>query len=173
MSEHRRADADAEIAEYLRRNPELEVKDDGRNHAAPYRPIEVRDMHPTRNVPTEHDEQVALFAWAAANEAQHPELAMLHATPNGGYRPMTTAVALKAEGVRAGYPDISLDVARGRWHGLRIELKRANRRNHATPEQQDWLQRLRHYGYMAVVCYGADDAQQAIENYLQLEATHE
>ena len=84
--------------------------------------------------PTEHEEQVALFQWAAANEAQYPSLAMLAAIPNGGYRPMTTAAMLKAEGVKAGYPDILLDVARGPYHGLRIELKRADRSNHATKE---------------------------------------
>jgi hypothetical protein len=120
-------------------------------------------------VPLEHDEQVALFAWAAEMEAAHPELAMLHATPNGGYRPMATAAKLKAEGVKAGYPDISLDVARGRWHGLRIELKRADKRNHASEAQQAWIARLRHFGYMATVCYGCAEAQQIIMAYLGQE----
>ena len=118
-------------------------------------------------VPLEHDEQAALFRWAEANEGAHPELAMLHATPNGGYRPVHTAVMLKAEGVKAGYPDISLDVPRGRFHGLRIELKRADHSNGPTPEQQEWIARLHHYGYCAVVCYGAADAQQCIMAYLQ------
>jgi hypothetical protein len=117
----------------------------------------------------EHDEQVALFQWADAAQAQHPELAMLHATPNGGYRPMVTAVRLKAEGVRKGYPDISLDVARGRWHGLRIELKRADHSNGPTAEQREWIARLRYYGYSAVVAYGAAEAQQVIMAYLAQE----
>lgn len=129
--------------------------------------------------PTEHDEQVALFAWAAENEAAHPELAMLHATPNGAKVPYTRdskgrtfspqRVALVAEGLRAGYPDVSLDVARGRFHGLRIELKRADRRNHATPEQEEWIARLRHYGYCACVCYGAGEAINCIMGYLVQE----
>ena len=118
-------------------------------------------------VPLEHDEQAALFRWAEANEGAHPELAMLHATPNGGYRPVHTAVMLKAEGVKAGYPDISLDVPRGRFHGLRIELKRAGGVGRVSAEQQEWIDRLRYYGYCAVVCYGAAEAQQCIMAYLQ------
>ena len=117
-------------------------------------------------VPTEHEEQVALFQWAEANEAQYPSLAMLAAIPNGGYRPMTTAAMLKAEGVKAGYPDIVLDVARGPYHGLRIELKRADRSNHATDAQREWLARLNFQDYLAVVCYGADEAIKVITDYL-------
>ena len=116
--------------------------------------------------PTEHEEQVALFQWAEANEAQYPSLAMLAAIPNGGYRPMTTAAMLKAEGVKAGYPDIVLDVARGPYHGLRIELKRADRSNHATDAQREWLARLNFQDYLAVVCYGADEAIKVITDYL-------
>ena len=35
---------------------------------------------------SEHDEQVALFEWAALREAEIPELALLFAIPNGGLR---------------------------------------------------------------------------------------
>lgn len=122
------------------------------------------------STPTEHDEQAALFAWAAANEVQHPELCMLHATPNGGYRPMATAAKLKAEGVKAGYPDISLDVARGRWHGLRVELKRADHSTRPSEAQLMWMERLRYYGYSTAICYGAQEAQQCIMAYLSLDA---
>ena len=166
-----------EYAQLLRDNPEIVVTDDGsgRRHGPALTPrlTEVRDPHPTRPAPTptEHDEQVALFAWVAANEAQQPALAMLAAVPNGGYRPMTTAAMLKAEGVQAGYPDILLDVARGRFHGLRIELKRADHSNHATPAQQDWIARLRSHGYMAVVCYGCDEAVAVITAYLGMEGS--
>ena len=118
--------------------------------------------------PSEHDEQCALFAWAAANEARWPELAMLVAIPNGGYRPMATAARLKAEGVKAGYPDILLDVARGPWHGLRIEMKR--RPNKPTPAQEEWITRLGAYGYLAVVTYSAQEATSVIISYLAHDA---
>lgn len=117
-------------------------------------------------VPTEHEEQVALFQWAEMAQAEHPELALLFAVPNGGYRPMTTAAQLRDEGVRSGVPDCCLPVARGRWHGLWLELKRVNRTNHPTPAQVEWIERLRTYGHMVVVAYGAQEAIDAITTYL-------
>jgi hypothetical protein len=120
------------------------------------------------DAPTEHDEQVALFRWAAENEAAHPELRMLHATPNGGYRPIVTAVKMQQEGQKRGYPDISLDVARGKFHGLRIELKR-RKGARISAEQEEWIARLRHYGYCACVCYGAGEAINCIMGYLAQE----
>ena len=133
-------------------------------------------------VPLEHDEQAALFTWAESNEAAHPELRNLFAIPNGAKVPYTRdskgrafspqRVELVAEGLRRGVPDIMLAVMRrgndGRtWGGLFVEMKRADHSNHATPEQQEWIARLRANGYMAVVAYGATEAQQCIMAYLQ------
>ena len=153
-----------ELTKILRNNPDIVLIDDG----APSRPAPIAAKLPT---PTEHDEQVALFAWADANLSKHPELALLHATPNGGMRHIAVAAKLKAEGLRAGYPDISLPVARGRWHSLHIELKRADRSNRPTPEQLLWIERLREYQNCAVVCYGAQDAINTIMSYLAQENT--
>ncbi len=161
--------SEREYQEMLKRNEQLRVADDGRPSqppAAAYRLTQAKP--PTAPAPTEHEEQCALFEWAAANEGRWPQLANMAAIPNGGYRPMTTAAMLKAEGVKAGYPDIVLDAPSGRWHGLRIELKRADRSNHTTPEQDAWIVRLRAADYMAVVCYGADEAIAVITNYLSL-----
>ncbi len=124
--------------------------------------------------PSEHDEQCALFAWAAAMEGAHPELACMFAVPNGGARHPAVAAQLKAEGVRDGAPDIFLPVMRrgvdGRtWGGLFVELKRADHSNGPTPEQRVWIERLRSYGYRALVCYGADEAIAAILAYLTQE----
>ena len=121
------------------------------------------------SAPLEHDEQVELFEWADAAQGEHPELCMLFAIPNGGARHPAVAAQLKAEGVKAGVPDIMLAVARGRWHGLFVELKRADRSNHATSAQRAWMEMLRRYGYSAVVCYGATDAINAIMGYLTQE----
>ena len=42
----------------------------------------------TRNtpIPTEAQEQTALFQWAKMQSGKYPELALLHAIPNGGSR---------------------------------------------------------------------------------------
>ena len=120
-------------------------------------------------VPTEHEEQVALFQWTEANEGAVPELALLFAVPNGGYRPMATAAMLREEGVKAGVPDVFLPCRRQRYGGLAIELKRSDHSNHATPAQQEWIERLRAHGYKAVVCYGAQEAIDTIKAYLGIE----
>mgnify|MGYP000943579219 FL=1 len=125
--------------------------------------------------PHEHDEQAALFAWAAANEGRYPELALLFAIPNGGHRHPAVAAQLKAEGVRPGVPDVFLPAVRpgpdGRvWGGLFVEMKRADHSNGPTSEQRLWLERLRNAGYMAAVAYGAAEAIAVIENYLRGDA---
>jgi hypothetical protein len=171
MSKRRRSDADAAIADLLRRNPELPAinphlaqpaPQPHAGHAPAYQLTEA--AHPA---PTEHEEQVALFAWAAAQEEFFPELALLFAIPNGGYRPMATAAMLRAEGVKAGVPDCCLPVARGRFHSLWIEMKR--KPNKPTETQELWIARLRAAGCMAVVCYSADEAIRVIGHYLFLD----
>lgn len=119
---------------------------------------------------SEHAEQVALFAWAALATKQRPELAMLVAIPNGGSRgdnAKSRAIrgnALKAEGVKKGYPDLALNVPRGGYGALFIELKTQTGR--ASPEQKDWLERLNACGNYATVCKGWLAAKQTIENFL-------
>ena len=120
----------------------------------------------TTKPPSEHEEQKALFDWARLAQGVFPELRMMAAVPNGGLRTKAVAGKLKAEGVKAGYPDIVLDVARGGYHGMRIEMKSATGRT--SPEQKSWLADLVREGYHAVVCHGFEEAQAAIVKYLQL-----
>ena len=164
----RASSAAAELAAYLRNSPDVGIGDIGGLNV---------DATLTANAgalggsaPLEHDEQVELFAWAEYAQTEHPELCMLFAIPNGGARHPAVAAQLKAEGVKAGVPDIMLAVARGRWHGLFVELKRADRSNHATSAQRAWMEMLRRYGYSAVIAYGAQEARQAIMAYLTQEA---
>ena len=56
----------------------------------------------------EHTEQVAVINWAKLNEGKYPQLRNLFAIPNGGHRHIGTAKKLKAEGVKAGVPDLCL-----------------------------------------------------------------
>lgn len=120
-----------------------------------------------RKAPTEHAEQVALFSALESHAAAHPELRLAFAIPNGGFRHKRTAAMLQREGVKAGVPDIMLPVARGGYHGLFVELKRANRRNHATDNQRQWLDNLAAQGYATAVCYGADEALGVFLRYVE------
>ena len=182
MSKHRKASASAAITELFQRNPDLAAENprlhpaaiDGQKMAQAIASMAPALQSAFQRAPTEHEEQVALFQWADAHEAQYPSLSMLAAIPNGGYRPMTTAAMLKAEGVKAGYPDCFLAVPRpgvnGKgYHGLFLELKRSDHSNHATPLQKEWIDRLRQWGYQAVICYGAQEAIYVIKTYLGIE----
>ena len=113
---------------------------------------------------SEHTEQAALIEWATMNLGQYPELVMLYAIPNGGKRHIKTAAKLKAEGVKAGVWDLSLDVARDHWHGLKIEMKWD--RNDLTYEQSLWAARYQAYGYQTVVAWQWTRAAAAILDYL-------
>jgi hypothetical protein len=98
---------------------------------------------------SEHAEQMGLFEWAAYAAVHWPELALLHAIPNGGDRHPTVAARLKAAGVKPGVPDICLPVPRGDWHGLYIELK--TRRGRVSAAQREWLTALARQGYRTAV----------------------
>ena len=115
--------------------------------------------------PTESQEQIALFEWAALHTRRYPELDLLYHIPNGGHRHKTTAIRLKREGVKAGVPDLCLPVPRGVYHGLYIELKAG--RNSTTDNQNRWLQALAENGYCTAICHGWEAASQAIINYLR------
>lgn len=104
------------------------------------------------------------MAWASLATKQRPELDMLVAIPNGGARHIAVARKLKAEGVKRGYPDLVLNVARGGYYGLFIELKTLTGRT--SPEQKYWIERLNAAGNYAAVCKGWIAAQDLIQNYL-------
>jgi hypothetical protein len=120
-------------------------------------------------VATEHQEQSLLFQWAAVAVTRYPELRWLAAVPNGGHRAISVAKRLKAEGVKPGYPDVLLDVARGGYHGLRVELKRT-KGGAVSGEQRDWHNWLWEQGYCISVCKGWEEARDVIVKYLTLES---
>ncbi|RQV98735.1 VRR-NUC domain-containing protein, partial [bacterium] len=88
----------------------------------------------------EHLEQAALFQWTSMNEERIPELKNLFAIPNGGHRHKAVAAKMKAEGVKAGVPDILLACPCDGFHGLFIEMKAG--KNRTTKNQNEWIQRL-------------------------------
>jgi hypothetical protein len=108
-------------------------------------------------IPTEHEEQAAVIAWAD----NHPEAWVLYANVNGQYRPGQRP----EPGLRTGIPDLFLPLARGGANGLYIELKRT-KGGVVSEAQNFWIETLLNRGYWAVVCYGADEAIEAIIEYL-------
>ena len=122
--------------------------------------------------PSESVEQQCLFRWAALQRGKYPELDMLYHIPNGGKRGKAEAIRFKAEGVKAGVPDICLPVARGEWHGLYIELKRREG-GRVSAEQTQWLEALMREGYCTAICRGWEEAQRMIMRYLRGEMRRE
>lgn len=112
----------------------------------------------------EHQEQAALFTWAALNESRLSELRLLFAVPNGGDRHPAVAAKLKAEGVRAGVWDALLPVARFGHIGLWIEMKAGT--NVLTPAQIAWEVAMIDQGYLCSVCYSWMAAARRIVAYL-------
>ena len=117
-------------------------------------------------VPSEGQEQATLFSWAAMKSWKYPELKLLFHVPNGGSRGKVEAARFKAEGVKAGVPDLFLPVARGIWHGLFIELKR-QKGGRVSEAQQKWLYALTRQGFYATVACGWQEAAALIEEYLK------
>lgn len=117
------------------------------------------------NEMTEHNHQVALFKWADMTaKGRFPGLDLMFAIPNGGLRNRIVAIKLKAEGVKAGVPDIFLPVPRGQYHGLFIEMKKEGK-TYPSKQQKVWIAALNEQGYKAVVCRGWFAASVAITDY--------
>lgn len=118
------------------------------------------------NTPSEDVEQAQLFTWAAYASGKYPELALMHHIPNGGKRGKAEAARFKAQGVKAGVPDIFLPCARGQYHGLYIELKRV-KGGRVSALQEEFIKALRLQGYRVEVCFGMEQAQKVIVEYLE------
>jgi hypothetical protein len=109
----------------------------------------------------EHQTQVAVITWF---RMQYPKLIMF-AIPNGGVRNIVTAVKLKSEGVLAGVADLFLMKANTKYHGLFIEMKAP--KGKVSDQQKYFIEQAKAQGYAACVCFGFDEAQAAINNYLR------
>ncbi len=111
---------------------------------------------------TESNEQIAAMDWL---RLQHPKIAeyTLHignerkATYYAGY-------IMKRMGVLKGASDIFMAWPNGGYHGLFIEVK--SKIGKPTPEQLAFINRMNGVGYLAKICYGADEVISTIKEYL-------
>lgn len=105
--------------------------------------------------------------------ARMPEVAdLIFHVPNGGHRVKAVAAKLKAQGVKAGIPDLVLPMARGGFFGLYIEFKATPPNDAAiSSSQHERIRKLNDQGYLAVVCRGHFDTMEQIRAYLRLTPT--
>lgn len=113
----------------------------------------------------EHDMQAALFEWLKIKELQDVRYKSIFAIPNAGLRSPAAAAYYKAEGLKAGVPDLFVAVKEKKYAGLFIEMKRPG--EVPNENQSDWLDRLTRNGYLCAVCRSTKAAMELIEDYLR------
>lgn len=98
------------------------------------------------------------------NDYEDSRIKFIFAIPNGRYRNVATAAALKREGVKRGPLDICLPIKTERAPGAYVEMKYGH--NKCTPEQKEFIAFVESQGYVTTVCYEWEDALHFILDYL-------
>ena len=119
-------------------------------------------------IPSEHASQTALIQWwhFEALKRGLPEQ-ILMAFPLAGVRTAAAGGRLKAEGMRAGTPDLLLAIPRGDRAGLWIEMKTESKRSKLGENQKVMLKILAK-DHATVVCRTTREAQAVITAYLEM-----
>jgi hypothetical protein len=117
-----------------------------------------------RALESESDAQKRLVVWFDQKEF------LFYSIPNGADVSDANRKTLVAEGMRKGVPDLCFPMARGRFHGMYVEMKRSDGGSGLTVDQKRWLSRLEAEGYLAICCNGFDDAFMKISWYMGLGA---
>ena len=86
------------------------------------------------------------------------------AVPNGTNKSRSAQVKFKAEGLRAGVPDLFVPAPKHGWHGLFIEMK--SMKGRTTPQQRAWMDELISRGYQCEVCKGYEQAIGKFKEYI-------
>ena len=102
----------------------------------------------SKTYPSESEEQIGFLSWF---DASFPGVRIFH-IPNGGHRAISVAKKMKAEGVKAGVPDLYIPA----WK-IWIEMKRV-KGGRVDPDQAEWHDYLTAIGDTVIVGRGAKDA---------------
>lgn len=108
--------------------------------------------------------QVHFFAKCAELAHSDPRYACIFAVPMGGKRDAITGARMKAEGARAGVPDVFVAVPAQGCHGLFLEFKIEGGR--LSEKQKLWKERLHDQGYGVSVVYSYEEALNVLAAYL-------
>ena len=112
--------------------------------------------------PLEEDEQRDFAEWLDCQGVLWAHI------PNERKASLAVLSSLARQGLKKGFPDNFIAVARGKWHGLFIELKRVKKcLSVRSKEQREWIKQLNAAGYKALFCYGAEEAKKAVREYLK------
>jgi len=114
---------------------------------------------------TEHEEQVNLINWCDAHHDHR--VRSIYAHMNGVRTTIGAAMKAKAEGARAGIPDLFLPIGSNGFFGLYLEMKRL-KGGTLSDVQRKRMFALSQSGYECVRANGAEEAKLAIEEYLNI-----
>lgn len=126
----------------------------------------------------ESAEQISFFRMASLRRYLGEPLSnYLAAIPNagttGGHRAMLAGVRRKAEGVKAGFPDIECVIAVPPYSGWHCEMKRprkdGGKDSDVSEAQNDWILRLEACGRKCVVAFGCTEAWASLCEYLKIK----
>lgn len=131
-------------------------------------------IHTERAKLTQHGESYLQRVCVRWFRYEYPDLALLlNSVPNGARVKRSQAAVLIAEGLTKGVADLELNVARGKWHGLKIEMKREyedadghKRKTYQKPEQRAWQAAVEAEGYRYEVVRSLEGFQALITEYL-------
>ena len=115
----------------------------------------------------EHGHRVAIFQWAKLYERQYPELTLLNGSLEGVDLNPRQAKRAKDSGVKSGFPDINLPVARGGYLGLYIESK--TDKGKLSDNQKRVMNMLTIAGHLVLAIKGSAKSIEIIERYLKNE----
>lgn len=102
----------------------------------------------SKTCPSESEEQIGFLGWF---EGAFSGVRIFH-IPNGGHRAISVGKKMKAEGVKAGVPDLYIPA----WK-IWIEMKR-QKGGKVSAEQQEWIDYLTSIGDTVILARGARDA---------------
>lgn len=115
----------------------------------------------------EAQEQREFFHLVRSLESIYPELQMVRSDQAGMRTHPNQAKKAKAGGLRRGFPDIDVPIARNGYTGMHIEMK--SKRGQLTKDQKWWLAQLRDQDRKCVVCRSARQAWEELSKYLGIE----
>jgi hypothetical protein len=117
---------------------------------------------------SEHDEQAAVVYYL---QVKYPDV-LFWANSNGAYLAGGTRQRcaqmnkLKAEGFLPGVSDMTIFEPRGGYSSMFLEMKRADGGSGASENQLWFIREVEKRGAFGIVCDGADEAIEILENYL-------
>ena len=115
----------------------------------------------------EHEQQSAFFDWVDIMKLKDKRLELCFAVPNAGKRSYGAAMYMKAEGLRAGVPDVWLPVPNKKYCGLVMENKYGG--NKLTDNQELWLRKLKRVGHYVCVCRSTEQMIKEVSKYLGIK----